>query len=78
MNRTLAVLVSLLVAFMVTTVVIAIWQDSLGWGWWWVVPLGGGFVLLVLAFRVVLQRAQDRAHLLDAELDRLEEQSRAE
>lgn len=75
MKKIVVPLVTLLVIFMIATVVIAVWQESLGWGWWWVVPVGGGFVLLVMGFRVVLQLADDRAQRLDAELDRLEQES---
>lgn len=73
MKKVVVPLVWLLCLFAATTVVIAIWQDDLGWGWWWVVPLGGGFVVLLLLFRVLLQIANDRAQLVDAELDRLEQ-----
>ena len=75
MNRIVVTLVTLLSLFMIATVNIAVWQQSLGWGWWWVVPLGAGFVALVIVFRVLMQRADDRAQLLDAELDRLEQES---
>ncbi|MBO1031048.1 hypothetical protein IPV09_06825 [Tessaracoccus sp. SD287] len=75
MNRIVVTLVTLLSLFMIATVIIAVWQQSLGWGWWWVVPLGAGFVALVIVFRVLMQRADDRAQLLDAELDRLEQES---
>ncbi|SDL82221.1 hypothetical protein [Tessaracoccus oleiagri] len=65
-------LVTLLSVFMVATVVIAVWQESIGWGWWWAIPLGAVFVLAVIGFRLVIQRADERARLRDAELDRLE------
>ncbi|MGA4508017.1 hypothetical protein ACQB6R_03175 [Propionibacteriaceae bacterium G1746] len=71
MKKTATVLVSLLACFMVATLAIAIWQPS-GWGPWWMVPLGFGFVTLIVGFRVLLQRAEDRTRRLDAELDRLE------
>ena len=73
MKKLVFILVTLLALFMVATVIIAVWQQSLGWGWWWVVPLGAGFVVLVIVFRVLMQHADDRAQLLDAELDRLEQ-----
>lgn len=65
-------LVTLLSVFMVATVVIAVWQESIGWGWWWAIPLGAVFVLAVIGFRLVIQRADERARLRDAELDLLE------
>lgn len=65
------VLVTLIAIFMVGTVAIAIWQESIGWGWWWTLPLGALFVAGLIAFRLVIQRAEERARLRDAELDRL-------
>lgn len=62
-------LVTLLAAFMVATVVIAIWQEPMGWGWWWTVPLGGGFVVVVLIFRLLMQRMEEGTRRRDAELD---------
>lgn len=64
------VLVTLIAIFMVGTVAIAIWQESIGWGWWWTLPLGALFVAGLIAFRLVIQRAEERARLRDAELDR--------
>ncbi|MDF1487145.1 hypothetical protein [Tessaracoccus caeni] len=52
-------LTALIVVFMIGTLVVAIWQEDLGWGWWWAVPVGGGFVLAILGFRVLVQRAQE-------------------
>jgi hypothetical protein len=52
--------------------VVAVWQERLGWGWWWAVPVGGGFVALVIGFRVVVQRSQEAAERADRELDQLD------
>ena len=68
-KRLMTILVSILVVFMVATVVVAVWQERLGWGWWWTVPVGGGFVALVIGFRVLVQRSQEAAELADRELD---------
>ena len=68
-KRLMTILVSILAAFMVATVVVAVWQERLGWGWWWAVPVGGGFVALVIGFRVLVQRSQEAAERADRELD---------
>ncbi|HMQ64906.1 MAG TPA: hypothetical protein PJ992_01340 [Arachnia sp.] len=68
-KRLMTILVSILVVFMVATVVVAVWQERLGWGWWWAVPVGGGFVALVIGFRVLVQRSQEAAERADRELD---------
>lgn len=68
-KRLVVALVALLVVFMTTTVVIAFAQDDFDWGWWWAVPLGGVFVLLVLGFRVLVQRSQEAAERADREAD---------
>ena len=34
-RRLVTTLVVGLVLFMVATVAIAIWQEDIGWGWWW-------------------------------------------
>jgi cadmium resistance protein CadD (predicted permease) len=65
----MTILVSVLVVFMVATFVVAVWQERLGWGWWWTVHVGGGFVALIIGFRVLVQRAQDDAERADRELD---------
>lgn len=62
-------LTALIVVFMIGTLVVAIWQEDLGWGWWWAVPVGGGFVLAILGFRVLVQRAQEAERREDAEDD---------
>jgi len=49
----------LIVVFMIGTVIVAVWQDDIGWGWWWAVPVGGSFVLAILGFRLLVQRAQE-------------------
>ncbi|MBK7822678.1 MAG: hypothetical protein IPJ61_16835 [Tessaracoccus sp.] len=67
--RLMAILVSILAVFMVATVVVAVWQEQLGWGWWWAVPVGAGFVALIIGFRVVVQRAQEAAERADREFD---------
>lgn len=71
--RSLAwILAALITVFMVGTVVIAIWQDSIGWGWWWTLPLGALFVAGLIGFRLLIQRADERARIRDAELDAME------
>lgn len=72
MKRVVTVLITVLALFMAATVVIAVWQEDLGWGWWWAVPLGGGFVLLIIGFRLIIQRLEEANRRRDAELDRLE------
>lgn len=62
-------LVALIAVFMIGTVVIALTQEDIGWGWWWAVPLGGVFVLVVLGFRVLVQRSQEAAERADREAD---------
>ncbi len=63
------ILVPMLVLFMLATVVIALVQDSVAWGWWWAVPIGGGFVVAIIGFRLLVQRAGEEAERLDRELD---------
>lgn len=71
--RPLAIsLVALIALFMLATVFIAVFQGAIGWGWWWAVPVGAGFVLAIIVFRLLIQRADQRAKEIDAELDRLE------
>lgn len=60
-------LIALLVVFMIGTVVIAVTQEQLGWGWWWAVPLGGLFVLAIVGFRILIQRSQEAADRADTE-----------
>ncbi|MGV8846978.1 hypothetical protein [Tessaracoccus sp.] len=67
------VVVSLLSLFMVGTVVIALAQDDIAWGWWWVVPIGGMFVLMIIGFRLLVQRSAEAAERLDRELDALDQ-----
>lgn len=64
-----SVAVSLLALFMVATVVIALVQDDVEWGWWWTVPIGAGFVLAVIGFRLLVQRSSEAAERMDRELD---------
>lgn len=62
-------LTALIVVFMIGTIIVAVWQESIGWGWWWAVPVGGGFLLAILGFRVLVQRAQEAERREDAEDD---------
>jgi len=71
-RRLVITLVTLLSLFMVATVIIAIWQEELNWGWWWTVPVGGGFLIVVIGFRVLVQRAQEAAERADREADAAE------
>lgn len=68
-KRLVIALVVLIALFMIGTVVIALGQDDFEWGWWWAVPLGGAFVLVILGFRVLVQRSQEAAERADRELD---------
>ena len=63
------ILVPLLSVFMLATVIIALVQDDVDFGWWWAVPIGGGFVLAIIGFRLLVQRAGEEAERLDRELD---------
>lgn len=63
------ILVPLLSLFMLATVIIALVQDDVEWGWWWAVPIGGGFVIAIIGFRLLVQRAGEEAERLDRELD---------
>ncbi len=63
------ILVPLLAVFMLATVVIALLQDDLAWSWWFSVPIGGGFVIAIIGFRLLVQRAAEEAERLDRELD---------
>ena len=68
MSRWLVTALSVLIGvFMIGTVVVAVWQEDLGWGWWWAVPVGGGFVLAILGFRLLVQRAQEAERREDIE-----------
>ena len=71
-KRLIVALIALLVVFMLGTVVIALGQDDIAWGWWWAVPLGGAFVAAIVGFRVLVQRAQEASERADRELDRLD------
>lgn len=73
MKPVVIVLVTLLGLFMVGTVFIAVFQDSIGWGWWWTLPVGAGFVAAILGFRVLVQKLDEQARRQDAELDALEQ-----
>ena len=64
------VAVTLMSVFMVGTVVIAFIQDDVDWGWWWAVPIGGGFVVAIIGFRLLVQRAGEEAERLGRERDR--------
>lgn len=63
------ILVPLLALFMLFTVVIALLQDEFEWSWWFSVPIGGGFVIAIIGFRLLVQRAAEEAERLDRELD---------
>lgn len=63
------ILVPLLAVFMLATVVIALLQDAVEWSWWFSVPIGGGFVIAIIGFRLLVQRAAEEAERLDRELD---------
>lgn len=60
-------LVVLIAVFMVGTLVIALTQDDIGWGWWWVVPVAGVFLLAIIGFRVAVQRSVEAAERADRE-----------
>lgn len=64
-----SVAVTLLALFMVATVVIALVQDDVEWGWWWTVPIGAVFVLAIIGFRLLVQRSSEAAERMDRELD---------
>ncbi|MDO5737305.1 MAG: hypothetical protein Q4P15_12610 [Propionibacteriaceae bacterium] len=68
-KKLVTVMVVLWAVFMVSTVVIALLQDDVAWGWWWAVPLGGVFVISIIGFRFLVQRAADAEERLDRELD---------
>ena len=68
-KRAVVALIVLIVVFMIGTVTIAVTQESIGWGWWWAVPLGGAFIAAIVGFRVLIQRAQEAADRIDRELD---------
>lgn len=57
--------VAFLVVFMAATVVIALVQDDVAWGWWWVAPIAGVFVVVVLALRLAVQRSVEAAERAD-------------
>ncbi|MBB1512248.1 hypothetical protein H5399_06470 [Tessaracoccus sp. MC1627] len=58
-------LVAMIAVFMTGTVVVALGQEDIGWGWWWAVPVGGLFLLAVIGFRVLVQRSQEAAERED-------------
>ncbi len=60
-------LVALIAVFMVATLVVALWQEDIGWGWWWAVPVGGVFLVAIVGFRVLVQRSQEAAERADRE-----------
>lgn len=64
-RRLVTILVIVLALFMAATVAVALWQEEMGWGWWWAVPVGGGFVALMIGFRLLVQRSQEAADLAD-------------
>lgn len=58
-------LVVLIAVFMIGTVIIALTQENIGWGWWWAVPLGGLFIVAIVGFRIVIQRSEEAAERAD-------------
>lgn len=72
-RRLVVTLVTLLSLFMVATVVVAIWQEDFNWGWWWTVPVGAGFLLVIIGFRILVQRSQEAAERADREAEALGE-----
>ncbi len=64
-KRLVVALVATIAVFMASTVVVALAQDDLGWGWWWAVPVGGLFLLAIIGFRVLVQRSQEAAERED-------------
>lgn len=62
-------LAALIAVFMIGTVVIALTQEDIGWGWWWAVPLGGAFIAAIVGFRILVQRSQEAADRADREFD---------
>lgn len=62
-------LVVLIVVFMVGTLVIALTQEDIGWGWWWVVPVSGVFLLAIIGFRVAVQRSVEAAERADRQTE---------
>lgn len=68
-KRLVAALAVVLVGFMAATVAIAFSQDDVDWGWWWAVPLGGFFVLVIIIFRLLVQRSQEAAERADRKAD---------
>lgn len=67
-KRIIVALVSFLVIYMVVTLVFALGQGSMRWEWWWTVPVGGLFIVVAFAFRVMVQRSQEAADRADREL----------
>lgn len=67
--RLLWALVAMIAVFMTGTVVVALGQEDLGWGWWWAVPVGGLFLLAIIGFRVLVQRSQEAAEREDQAAD---------
>lgn len=61
-----------IVVFMAGTVVIALFQEDMGWGWWWVVPIGVVFVVAVIGFRVAVQHSHEAAERADREAEAAE------
>jgi len=66
-GRLVWALVALIVVFMAGTVVVALGQEDMDWGWWWAVPVGGLFLLAIIGFRVLVQRSLEAAERADAE-----------
>ena len=58
-----------MVSFMLATLVIALFQEDMNWGWLWVLPLCGGFVIALIGFRVAVQKSVEAADRAGREAD---------
>lgn len=67
-----AAVVVYIVVFMSATLAIALFQEDMNWGWWWVVPIGVFFVVATIGFRVLVQRSHEAAERADREADEAE------
>ena len=62
-------LVGVIVVFMTATLVIALTQEQLDWGWWWAVPMAGFFLVAIIGFRILVQKAAEAAEREDRRAD---------
>lgn len=74
-GRWMGVLTGFLIVYMVATVALAVFQGSMPWRWWWTVPVGGGFIVIAMAFRILVQRSVEAAERADREADAAESTS---